>query len=269
MSRRTVKKWAGHTVQELRKRWGRKSVHIYGKIDSTNAAARDLAEDGAPAGTIVLAREQAEGRGREGRAWHSPPGGLYLSMLFRPGGGPVPPLVSVLAGLAAAQRLDRVFTGLEPRLKWPNDLMAGDRKLGGVLAEAVSGEGGARHLVVGAGINVADPRDGLPRRLRSQVAWVEAHAEDADLAAVADAVIEGFDELLAEAPASLDARTLELLDRYDWLRDRRVRVRQSPDGEGLVGVSVGIAPDGALLFRPDRGALRRLASATVEPEAEG
>lgn len=269
VSRREVKSWAGHAPEELRRRWGRKSVHLYGKIDSTNAAARDLAEGGAPAGTVVLAREQTEGRGRAGRAWHSPPGGVYLSMVFRPAVHPLPPMVSILAGLGIARGLKERFPDLDPALKWPNDLMADGRKLGGVLAEAATSEGETRFLVVGAGVNVKPIASELPRSLRKRVTWVEDHVEEeVDPAEVADAIVEGMESRLREPPATLDARTLDLLDRYDWLRDRRVRVIQTEGEAGLPGVSVGIAPDGALLFRPDRGALRRLTSATVEPEPE-
>ena len=157
MSRRQVKKWAGHSAEELRERWGRESVFLFGSVDSTNQAAADLAEEGAPEGSIVLAREQSAGRGRDGRRWHSPPGsGLYLSMLYRPGVAELGPLISILAGLGVTRRLDYAFPGLDPAVKWPNDIMAGDRKIGGILAEAVWGDGGPRHLVVGVGLNVGE-----------------------------------------------------------------------------------------------------------------
>lgn len=264
MSPREVKEWAGLAADELAERWGRE-VRLYGKVDSTNRVARELAEAGAPSGTVVLAREQAEGRGRAGRRWFSPPGSLYLSLLLRPEAGHLRPLVSVLAGLGIVRELDRRFDGLEPALKWPNDLMVGDRKMGGILAEAGTEEGVPRWLVVGCGLNVRRPKE-VPDELEAGAAWVEEHVEDAGLPGLADAVVRGLQRRLEPLPASLDASSLDLLDRYDWLQDRRVRVRQKPDEEGLVGVCVGIAPDGALLFRPDRGALRRLSSATLEPE---
>lgn len=266
MSPREVKRWAGHPAEELRERWRREHVHLYGKIDSTMAVARDLAEEDASDGTIVLAREQTEGRGRHGRTWYSPAdAGVYLSMVFRPAGPAVLPVVSVLAGLGVARELDRRFAGLAPGLKWPNDLMADDRKLGGVLGETVATEAGPRHLIVGVGLNLEDVRDALPAELRPGTTWIREHEPEADPLEVADAVVAGLEARVRGAQASLDAPTLDLLDRYDWLKGRRVRVRQSEEEEeGLPGVCVGIAPDGALLFRPDRGALRRLSSAIVE-----
>lgn len=270
MSRRPVKRWAGEPVEALRERWGREHVVAYGKIDSTNAAARDLAEEGAPAGTIVVCREQTAGRGRGDRRWHSPPdAGLYLSILFRPDAPVLPPLVSILAGLGVARELDRAFAGLAPRVKWPNDLIVAGRKLGGILAEASGPPTGPRHLVVGAGVNVRSMKETLPRSLRGRTTWIEAHVDEPpSLPEVADAVIRGLERWLHEPPSALDETALELLDRYDGLRNRRVVVRTPDDEEGIPGVAVGVAPDGALLFRPDRGALRRIAVATVEWEPE-
>lgn len=265
--RRTVTRWAGLDPEALKKRWGREEVYVYGKIDSTNAAAKDLAKEGAPAGTIVVCREQKAGRGREDRTWHSPSEkGVYLSMIFRPEGRPVTPALSVLAGLGVARRLDTAFENLSPMLKWPNDLMADGKKFGGILGESSWSETGPRFVVVGVGVNVKPMKDDLPRALRARATWVQAHDEEADLPTVADAVVAGLEARLAHPSPSVDGATLDLLDRYDWLQDRRVRVKQKRDDEGTVGVCVGIAPDGALLFRPDRGALRRLSSASVEPE---
>ncbi len=87
------------------------------------------------------------------------------------------------------------------------------------------------------------------------------------LADVADAVIAGLETRLLRAPRSLDGALLEQVDRYDWLRDRRARLTLPGDEAGQPGTCVGIAPDGALLFRPDRGALRRVTDGVVDPWA--
>lgn len=257
-------RWAGATADELRERWGRESVHLFGSVDSTNDRAKELAESGAPAGTVVLAREQTEGRGRGSRRWHSPPGaGVYLSMVLRPDRIENPVLLQLLAGLGVAAELDADFEALEPAVKWPNDLVADDRKVGGVLSEAAWDEGTPRHLVVGAGINVRRLED-LPDELQGGATSLEeVLGEEVPLVHAADAVIRGLERHLLEPPESLDGTGLDLLDRYDWLRDRRVDVRPDDEEEFLDGVCVGVAPDGALLFRPDRGALRRLHQATV------
>lgn len=256
--------WSGFTLDELRERWRRESVHLYGSVGSTNERAGELAESGAPAGTVVVAREQTEGRGRAGRRWHSPPDtGLYMSVIFRPDRIDNPVLLQLVAGLGIAAELDADFEGLDPAVKWPNDLVADDRKFGGVLSEATWEDDAPRHLVVGTGINVGQP-DGFPEELQGgATSMKEVLDEEIPLVEVADAVLRGLEKRLVDPPGSLDDPSLDLLDRYDWLRDRRVDVQPEDEEEFLDGVCVGVAPDGALLFRPDRGALRRLHSATV------
>lgn len=268
MSPRQVSKWDGSTPAQLRKRWKRDHVYVYGRVDSTNDVARALAEDGAPKGTVVIAREQADGRGRGDRTWHSPPGsGLYLSMVFRPGGLESPNLLPVLAGLGIAAQLDAAYPGLAPRLKWPNDIMAGDAKLAGILCEAVWEGDAVRHLVIGVGINVKPFGSKAPADVaRTASSLEEATGTEVSLVEAADAAIRGLEDEMHDPPAALDAGRLEGVDRMDWLRDRRVRVRSEAADEFVRGVAVGIAPDGALLFRPDRGALRRVKAATVELE---
>lgn len=270
MSVEKADSWSGHSLEELRERWGREDVHLYGAVASTNLVARQLADDDAPSGAIVLAEEQTEGRGREGRSWSSPPGsGVYLSILFRPGSVDNPGLLSLLAGLGLVRELDTTFEDLRPFLKWPNDVLVGDRKCGGVLCEAVSGEGDVDVLVAGVGLNVKPLPDSVPASVREKaVSLEEALGREVSLVEAADAAVAGLEVYLPRTPPRLEGPLLELVDRYDWLQDRRVivDVLDNEEEEPLPGVCVGIAPDGALLFRPDRGALRRLHNATVEPE---
>lgn len=267
MSDERAESWHGHDESELRRGWGREEIHLYGAVASTNDVARRLAEEeDAPDGTVVLAREQAEGRGREGRSWHSPPGGVYLSVLFRPRSLPNPDLLPLLAGLGVVRRLDEAFPELGPSLKWPNDVMVGDRKLGGVLCEAVWSEEGPRFVVAGVGLNVR-PLEEAPGGSGAAATSLDAElGEETPMTAAADAVLEGLEAWLPEVPAGLDTKALDLVDRYDWLKDRRVLMTLPEEEEPLPGVCVGIAPDGKLLFRPDRGALRRLDRGSVEAE---
>jgi BirA family biotin operon repressor/biotin-[acetyl-CoA-carboxylase] ligase len=259
-----VKKWAGLSLAELQKLLRRDSVFLYGAIDSTNAAARELAEDEAPAGTLVLCRQQTAGRGRGERRWHSPPGsGLYLSEIFRPEAETMLPLVSMLAGLGVVQELDRRFPRLSPMLKWPNDIMVDDRKLGGILGESSWDETGPRYLVVGVGINVLSMEKTMSPRLRKLAAWIEEFEPGVELGQVAAAVVRGLEWRLGRPPIALEPAELEVLDAYDWLKSRRVRLLVRAGEDPTPGVCVGIAPDGAILFRPDRGALRRVTSGTI------
>jgi len=269
MSRRKTTEWDGESLEALQARWDRESVHLYGKIDSTNEAARELADEGAPAGTVVLCREQTAGKGRAGHAWYSPrDAGLYLSLILRPTDLSHPAMISILAGLGVAEQLDERFRGLAPGLKWPNDLVAGGLKLGGVLAEAYWSESGPRHLVLGVGINVRPLGREVPADFAGRATSVAAVlGRSVPLVEVADCVVGGLETWLTRAPASLEGALLALVDRYDWLRDRRAKLTLPGDEQSQPGTCVGIAPDGALLFRPDRGALRRVTDGVVDPWA--
>ncbi len=129
-------------------------------IDSTNAWVAERAREGAPEGTAALADYQAAGRGRRDRRWEAPPhSALLLSVLLRPSDPPTAAAWAVAAvGLSARAALTRLC-GLQPSLKWPNDLMVGDRKLGGVLAEYVTTPQPA--IVVGIGLNLTACPDGV------------------------------------------------------------------------------------------------------------
>ena len=121
-------------------------VRWFDEVDSTNRVAADLVRAGAPDGVVVVAGQQTAGRGRRGRSWESGPGAaLLVSAIARP----VPPLVTLAAGVAAAEACEAVAA--EPvRLKWPNDLLSVDgRKLGGILCELIDGA-----AVVGLGVNL-------------------------------------------------------------------------------------------------------------------
>lgn len=273
---RTVKKWAGLTREQLASRWGRESVHLYGAVDSTNDLAKELVEEGAPEGTVVLAREQRAGRGRSGRSWFSPEGGLYLSLVLYPEQIESPGALPVLAGLGVAERLDRAFPGLSPALKWPNDLYVEGRKLAGILCETSWADERPAYLVVGLGLNVRAPKKRPPAAVRGRAAFLDRVLErEVPLLEVADAALAGLEERLRLPCPVLEGATLDRLDRYDWLKGRRARLfppaesGKGEESEGLPGVSVGIAPDGALLFRPDRGALRRVQSGEVRVEEPG
>lgn len=255
-----AKGWAGESVAALRGRWNRESVFAFDRVSSTNDLARELAEAGAPSGTIVLCDEQTAGRGRAGRGWTSPAGaGLYLSMVFRPRAVTIPPLLTVVAGVDLARELNRRFPGLASAVKWPNDLMARERKLGGILAETTRDGGKDVFLIVGVGINVDAGR--LPDDVEGAVALADC-VGPVPLVDVADAVVAGLERRLPRVPTSLDAASLDELDRLDWLKNRWVEHRLS-DRAPAIGLAAGIAPDGALLLRPRGGALRRVVAGSI------
>ena len=134
---------------------GRRLV-FFQEIPSTMDQAARLAMEATTDGTVVVAETQTSGRGRFGRKWTSPTGNIYMSVVFRPTLDALPYL-SILAGVATIQTI-RKTTGLEPKVKWPNDVMLGTKKVAGILVESVTEGDAVCYAVLGIGINVAlDP----------------------------------------------------------------------------------------------------------------
>jgi BirA family biotin operon repressor/biotin-[acetyl-CoA-carboxylase] ligase len=137
---------------------------VFRAVDSTQTIGRRLAVAGAPEGTVIVADVQRAGRGQRGRAWTTPPGaGLLVSCLLRP---PLPPSrwpTLTRVGAEAVAEAVGDLTGVGVRLKWPNDVLVGERKLAGVLAESVVGP--APFVVLGLGVNVGQRSDDWPPEL--------------------------------------------------------------------------------------------------------
>jgi BirA family biotin operon repressor/biotin-[acetyl-CoA-carboxylase] ligase len=140
-------------------------LHAFDRVESTNDEARRLAEQGAPAGAVAVATEQVKGRGRHGRAWASPPGNLYASLLLRPD---CTIAQSAQLSLVASLALAEALVGLAPpaadvRVKWPNDVLVRGAKVAGLLLEsAAAARERVAWVVVGSGVNIASAPTGTP-----------------------------------------------------------------------------------------------------------
>lgn len=253
-----LESWEGRSVLDWRKKWAVPELRIFGTVTSTNDVLRQLADEGAPAGTVVLADVQEQGRGRRGDRWVSTPGkGLLLSVLLRPSHvsnlGPVP----LRVGLAVIRAIDG-SAGIEARLKWPNDLLVGNRKIAGVLCEA-SYSRRDPSIVVGVGINVLQGVDDWPEDLRRTAGSVlTVTGKSRPRPPIAEALIREIVKLSACGVGELEPWVLSEINRRDALRGRLVCV----DGR-RVGTAAGIEADGTLLVRDERGCLRRFLNGSV------
>lgn len=202
--------------------------------------ARRLAGAGAPHGTLVTARTQTAGRGRQGRTWVAPPGGALLaSLVLRD----VDPLLSLRGGLAVAD-----LAGAHARVKWPNDVLVEGRKIAGVLAEARPQEGWA---VLGIGINLVLDEAALPPEARGRAGTLGRPPEESG-DALAD-LLAALQRRLDEAPRE----TLAALRERDALLGEPVRWAA---GEGT---GAGIDDEGRLLVREESGATHALDAGEV------
>jgi BirA family biotin operon repressor/biotin-[acetyl-CoA-carboxylase] ligase len=222
------------------------------RVGSTMDVLHELAQGGAPAGTAMVAAEQTGGRGSRGRGWASPRGGLWLSLLFRPTVAPGLELLSLRAGLEVGRALESL--GAPPMaLKWPNDLMLGDRKLGGILCEARWQGSAPGWVVVGLGLNVANEIPPPLRAVATRLISVLPGISSEDLLAPVLAALRQVD--VDAGPLTGDERAR--FESRDWLHGRPLRGPAE-------GVAAGLSPDGALLVRLNAGATTAVRAGTVE-----
>ena len=211
-----------------------------------------LAAEEAPAGTAVIAGEQLQGRGSRGRTWHSPIGGLWLSVLFQPPAVEGIEVISLRVGLAVADAIQsRVPRPLQ--LKWPNDLMLEGRKVGGVLCEARWQGDTLGWVAVGIGMNVCNR---IPDELREKAISLRELLPGITIEEISDPVLAALRELDL-GTGRLTPDELSRFARRDWLRGRTIR-------EPVAGTVMGVGEDGALLVCTPRGSEIALRSGPVE-----
>ncbi len=230
-------------------------LEVVSIIDSTNRALKDMANQGAPEGTILMAEEQTAGRGRMGRSFFSPAGsGLYFSLLLRPQKGD-PLQITVAAGVAVARAVEKVL-GLELKIKWVNDLYKEDKKVCGILAEGASGEEGLAWCVLGIGLNVYAPRQGFGELDTIAGALLDGKPDDEIRASLTACILNEFFALYEGKGAYL-----EEYRRRSYLDGKTVTVLQ---GETRFPAKVvGIGDQAELLVEKD-GTVLALQSGEVQ-----
>ena len=252
------------------------NIHCYRTAASTNSLALEAAgrsgNDAAPEGAVFLAEEQTAGRGRGGHSWHSEPGtGVYASFLLRPAMSPADALwLSLITGIAVQDAV-RETTGLQPDLRWPNDLLLQERKFCGILTEMSSELTRVQHAVIGIGINVN--QEHFPSELGGQVTSLrlESGRECSRVELVAalmrclDREYRGLVRTLAGPVRTPNLRFAPLIMRVEsrssYAHGKLVYVDE--DG-GYTGMTDGLDPRGFLRVHTQQG-LRIVVSGGVRP----
>lgn len=239
------------------------TIHRLDAVASTQGEAARLAAAGASEGTVVTATHQSAGRGRRGREWLDAPGeSLLLSVVLRPR---IPPTLAPQLSLVAAVAVVDALGGshVTAAIRWPNDVMVGERKICGMLPEAVTTRDGAlEHVILGIGLNVK--QDHFPESIRALATSVRMetgreHAVEDMLGAVLGG-LEGWYERFVKG--GLDAVRSAWLERAQGIGGR------ARAADGREGVVVGLAGDGALLLRTDGGETVRVVAGEILMGAE-
>ena len=241
-------------------------------VKSTNVLALEAAQSGAAHGSVWIADEQTAGRGRSDHNWHSPAGdGLYISVLLRPRMALVDALWLSLATALAVQAAIATVTRLAPDIRWPNDLLIGSRKCGGILVEtsAVASQSDApvmlRHAVIGVGINVN--QQSFPAELRAlATSLLRESGERWEREPILIEFLRALDNEIGWLEAELRgaSTTAGLLERFaaasSWVRGKHVRVDEAG---GYTGVTAGLDDQGFLRVMGDDGVRRTVLSGGV------
>jgi BirA family biotin operon repressor/biotin-[acetyl-CoA-carboxylase] ligase len=240
-----------------------RDVQVFQETTSTNDIAEKLARDGVAEGIVVFAETQTRGRGRLGRRWESPSGrGLWFSVLLRPRLHPsAATQLTVMAAVAVVRAIERQ-TGLKPAIKWPNDILFGRRKCGGILLELGAELDRIRHVVLGIGLDVNVAHAEFPASVRDWATSLQVEARrPVDRAALAATVLRELDVAYAQLhEGAFPTLADEWADRCATL-GQRVMIQAGP--REIHGTAEALDDEGALLIRTEHGRLERVVGGDV------
>jgi BirA family biotin operon repressor/biotin-[acetyl-CoA-carboxylase] ligase len=242
-----------------------RDIHLLGAVASTNTALRKLAAEGASDGTVVIADEQTDGRGRHGKPWFSPPAAnLYLSALFRP--NIAPRLAGGFSFVGSLALCDAIKgEGLEATIKWPNDVLVEGKKVAGVLAECATVEARVDYVMLGFGVNMNVTHKTLMAALGASGHFAGSLADlagrEIDRNAFAAALLNHLFRWVATYRTEGPTPLLAAWRDRDILTGRRVEVRgEGPSYDGRV---LGVDGQGCLLVRDSLGKVHKILAGEI------
>lgn len=249
-------------LKETKTEWAGREVTYFDLTDSTNVQARILAEEGAPHGTLVVADRQTGGKGRRGRSWDSPGGvGIFMSLLLKPKMNAINASMLTLVMALAAEKGVREVTGLESRIKWPNDLVLNKKKICGILTEMSTDQTDIKYVIIGTGINVAQTE--FPEEIKTTATSLYLESgKRYSRSELIGAIMKAFEEYYEKFMETEDMSCL--IEEYN---QRLVNLNNevcilAPTGD-FRGVSTGINSAGGLMVRLEDGSETEVISGEV------
>lgn len=235
------------------------NIHFYQEVESTNNTAKKFVEDDAPEGTVVIAEHQTAGRSRKNEDWVSPEGGIYMTMILRP---EVTLLeaskLTIVTGVAIAKTLHDEFN-INVGIKWPNDLLIGNKKICGILTEAVTQKNKLEAVLVGVGIDVNVDDEDIPNKIKNIATSVKKETNIVfNRAAIMREFFRIFEELYEKFKEGDFKEIVSEWRRFSSTTGNRVKVYKG--GKALIADAVGITNNGALIIEKDDGKLEKITS---------
>lgn len=246
----------------LNTQWAGCEIRYDQVIDSTNHKAKRMAEDGAPHGTLVIADEQSQGKGRRGRAWSTPSGtAIAMTIIIRPKLRPEKAsMLTLVMGMAVARAI-RELLGLDAKIKWPNDVVIGGKKVCGILTEMSTEMNMIHYLVIGTGINAN--MEEFPQELRETATSLRLEmGEKVNRGQIIAYCMKYFEEYYARFMETEDFSGLQA-EYHDVLVNYGRQVRVLAPGNEFSGISRGIDERGELLVEKEDGTIEAVYAGEV------
>jgi BirA family biotin operon repressor/biotin-[acetyl-CoA-carboxylase] ligase len=236
-----------------------KDIHYFKEVDSTNDVAKYLAENGAEEGTVVVAEIQNRGKGRRGKTWISPPGGVWMSIILRPDIPPSrAPQLTLVTGVAVAETLKKELN-LDVGIKWPNDILIGNKKVCGILTEVNASINKVNYVIVGIGIDMNVDVPLFPPDLQKGATSLKNELDtEINGAILVQKFLLNLEKLYDQFTSD---KFPDILNEWRFLSKTigsKVEVRTR--GKTIRGDAVGINKDGILILELDDGSLRKIIS---------
>ena len=251
---------ASEISKDLDTTWAGKNLYVFDEVKSTNTVAKFLAMNGAENGTVVISEKQTDAKGRSGKAWASPIGGIWLSLIVKPNVDYSKlPMITIGTGVAVAKAIER--TGItSAEIKWPNDIIIHDKKVCGILTEAVTTFNTIDSVIIGVGIDANIDIDDFPEELQDGTTTLAnelGRKEDENV--LIRLFLEEF-EKIAETFNNGDYESI----LKDWRKrsysvGKIVEVRE-PFNKNFDAYVVGIGREGALIVEKIDGTLEKVIS---------
>lgn len=247
-------------------------IHVYKVLESTNLTAKKMALDGVPYDTVIIAEEQTKGRGRMGRSFYSPPsGGIYMSFILEPRFDTAKSvLITTAASVAVCKAIEKV-TGISCQIKWVNDIYLNERKISGILTEAVTDfeSGHIDHIVLGIGINYSTAKESFPKEL-SGIAGSLLDENDSGTMTRNRLIAEVINQILEINETLEDRAFIEDYKRRSFILGKeilvipRIKAEHSAEpAEGTPALAEDIDADGGLVVRYRDGSVQTLNSGEI------
>ena len=251
---------ASEISKDLNTKWAGQNLYVYNEVKSTNTVAKFLAMNGAENGSVVLSEKQTDARGRSGKAWASPIGGIWLSIIVKPKVDYSKlPLITIATGVAVAKAIER--TGIKnAEIKWPNDILIHDKKVCGILTEAVTKFNTIDSVIIGVGIDANIDIDDFPEELQDGTTTLAdelGRKEDENV--LIKLFLEEFEKIGEQFNNGEYEEILKEWRKRSYSIGKIVEVRE-PFNKNYDAYVIGIGKEGALIVEKIDGTLEKVIS---------